>query len=344
MKKIWFVLALLTTSFLGGHAAAQVALKDNYPSEYTVKRGDTLWDISAMYLRDPWFWPEIWHVNPQVGNPHLIYPGDILKLVYIDGMPRLVVNRGDMKLTPQMRMSELGAAISAIPADIISPFLSRSRVVDQDLLDGAPYVLAGSDHRLVSGAGDKIYGRGIFEDGHDFYGIYRKGQVFRDPETKERLGVQALEIGTGVIKAREELKKEEEIATVALNYTNEEVRVGDRFLPLASEELPSVFNPQPPASEIDGLIIAVERGVAHIGRYDVVTINRGEREGMRVGDVLAVYRAGERVDDPYRLGHVKLPSERAGLMMVFKVFEKVSYGLILEAERALSVFDEVKNP
>ena len=344
MKKIWFVLTLLSSCFFNGPAAAQIELKDSYPSEYTVKRGDTLWDISEMYLQNPWLWPEIWHVNPQVDNPHLIYPGDILKLIYIDGKPRLVVNRGDMKLTPHMRLSPLGAAISAIPADIISPFLSRSRVVEKHTLKDAPYVLAGSDHRLVSGSGDKIYGRGVFESGQDFYGVYRKGQVFRDPETREQLGTQALEIGTGVVRAREKHKKGEEIITFGLNYTNQEVRVGDRFLALASEELPSLFHPKPPTIDINGLIIAVENGVTNIGRYDVVTINRGEREGLQIGDVLAVNRAGEAVNDPYRLGHVKLPSERAGLLMIFKVFEKVSYGLILDAERALSVLDEVTNP
>lgn len=345
MKRIWFALALLSTSLFSGLLAAQVGLKDDYPSQYTVKRGDTLWDISAMYLQEPWLWPEIWHVNPQVGNPHLIYPGDVLKMVYIGGKPRLVVNRGDVKLSPHMRVSPLGAAISAIPADIISPFLSRSRVVDKKTLKEAPYVVAGSDHRLVSGAGDKVYGRGIFAADNDFYGVYRKGQMYRDPKSKEKLGIQALEIGTGVVKAREaDGKKGSEIVTVALNYTNEEARVGDRFLPMSSEELPSVFNPKPPEVEVDALIIAVEGGVANIGRYDVVTINHGEREGMQIGDVLAVYQAGERVDDPYRFGSVELPSERAGLLMVFKVFEKVSYGLILETERPLSVFDEVVNP
>jgi len=345
MKRTWFVLALLFTSLFSSLLTAQVELKDGYPSEYTVKRGDTLWDISAMYLQEPWLWPEIWHVNPQVGNPHLIYPGDVLKMVYVDGKPRLVVNRGDITLSPHMRLSPLGAAISAIPADIISPFLSRSRVVDKETLEDAPYVLAGTDHRLVSGAGDKIYGRGMFAADNDFYGIYRKGQAYRDPETNERLGVQALEIGTGVIGAREtDGKKGSEIATLALNYTNEEVRVGDRFLAMSSEELPSIFHPQPPVNEVDAVIIAVEGGVANIGRYDVVTVNRGERDSLKIGDVLAVHRAGEKVDDPYRLGSVKLPRERAGLLMIFKVFEKVSYGLILETEQPLSVYDEVTSP
>lgn len=339
MNKIWFGLAMLITLAYSGLAVAQVDLRSDYPSQYTVKRGDTLWDISALYLKSPWLWPEIWQVNPQVDNPHLIYPGDILKLVYIDGKPRLVVNRGEMKLSPHMRTSPLGAAISAIPADVLSSFLSRSRVVDKTLLKEAPYVVAGSDHRLVSGTGDKVYGRGVFDENIGLYGIYRQGQQFRDPETRERLGIQAIEIGTATISALND-----DVATTHLNTTNEEVRVGDRYLPLATEELPSTFYPKPPETDIEGVIIAVESGVANVGRYDVVTINRGDREGLQVGDVLTINRAGEKVRDPFRRGGVQLPSEKSGLLMVFKVFDKVSYGLILEAERALSVFDEVASP
>ena len=339
MKKIWFGILVFLTLAYGPLASAQVDLRSDYPSSYTVKQGDTLWDISAMYLQSPWLWPEIWQVNPQVENPHLIYPGDILTLVYVDGRPRLVVNRGTMKLSPHMRTSPLGAAISAIPADVISSFLSRSRVLEREDFKIAPYVVAGSDHRLVSGAGDRIYGRGEFDPTIRFYGIYRQGQLFKDPVTKEKLGVQAIEIGTGKITA-----ENDEVATVALNYTNEEVRVGDRFFELENEEVPSTFYPKPPETDIEGFIIAVEAGVANIGRYDVVTINRGEREGLQIGDVLGINRAGEKVRDPVKRGSVKLPSERAGLMMVFKVFEKVSYGLILEAERPLSVMDEISNP
>ncbi|MBT8140481.1 MAG: LysM peptidoglycan-binding domain-containing protein [Gammaproteobacteria bacterium] len=339
MKKILPGLLVVLAALIAWPSQAQVQLRDNYPSSYTVKRGDTLWDISGMYLRDPWLWPEIWQVNPQINNPHLIYPGDLLTLVYVDGKPRLVLNRGTMKLSPNMRTSPLGSAISAIPADVLNGFLSRSRVLDKETLELAPYVVAGSDHRLVSGAGDRIYGRGDFDPATRFYGIYRPGQVFRDPVTREKLGMQAHEIGTGQIIA-----EDDQVATVVLNYSNEEVRNSDRFLPMANEEVPSTFYPKPPESDINGHIIAVEAGVANVGRFDVVTINRGEREGLQVGDVLGVDRAGELVKDPVKRGSVQLPSERAGLMMVFKVFEKVSYGLILEAERPLSVMDEVSNP
>ncbi|MGB5323976.1 MAG: LysM domain-containing protein [Pseudomonadales bacterium] len=339
MKKFLPGLLVVLAALIAWPLQAQPQLRDDYPGSYTVKRGDTLWDISAMYLRDPWLWPEIWQVNPQVSNPHLIYPGDVLTLVYVDGRPRLVLNRGTMKLSPNMRTSPLGSAISAIPADVLNSFLSRSRVVEKEALENAPYIVAGSDRRLVSGAGDTVYGRGPFDPDIRFYGIYREGQSFRDPVTKEKLGIQAIEIGTGQIRA-----EDDQVATVTLNYSNEEVRIGDRFLPIANEEVPSVFYPRPPESVIEGHIIAVEAGVANVGRYDVVTINRGAREGLQIGDVLGIDRAGERVRDPVKRGNVQLPSERAGLLMIFKVFDKVSYGLILEAEKPLSVMDEVSSP
>jgi hypothetical protein len=341
MKTFWLGLLLCLAVFQGQFAYAQLELRDDQPGTYTVVLGDTLWDISNKFLKTPWLWPEIWQANPQVANPHLIYPGDVLSLIYIDGKPRLVVNRGDVKLSPQMRTSPLGAAIPAIPLDAISAFLSRSRVVEKETLAEAPYVLAGASGRIISSAGDRIYARGDFSGNSRFYGIYRKGQTFKDPETREKLGIQAMEIGTGRIAAEDE---EEGVTTILLNSSNEEVRVGDRFLAFADEKVNSTFYPKAPDGDVDGLIIAVEGGVANIGRYDVVVINRGTREGLITGDVLAVNQAGKTIRDSVGKGRVKLPSERAGLLIVFKVFDKVSYGLILEADRPLSVFDEVGNP
>lgn len=341
MNKFWLGLVLLLTLTQGLLVNAQVQLRSDHPGTYAVKSGDTLWDISEMFLKTPWLWPEIWQANPQVANPHLIYPGDILSLIYLDGKPRLVVSRGDVKLTPQMRTSPLGAAIPAIPLDAINSFLSRSRVVDKLTLKEAPYVLAGASSRIISAAGDRVYARGAFSETSNFYGIYREGQTFVDPETKEKLGIQAREIGTGRIVAED---PEEGVTSILLNTSSEEVRVGDRFLSFADEEVNSTFYPKSPDTDVTGVIIAVEGGVANIGRYDVVAINRGIREGLATGDVLAINQTGKKVRDSIGKGSVQLPSERAGLLIVFKVFEKVSYGLILEAERPLSIYDEVLNP
>lgn len=335
--QLWLLLAFMSVA-----AIAQPQLRSDYPSTYTVKAGDTLWDISALYLESPWLWPEIWQVNPQINNPHLIYPGDRLALVYVDGKPRLVINRaGDIKLSPQMRVSALDSGIPAIPLEVISPFLSRSRVFERGALDLAPYIIAGPDSRILTSAGEKFYGRGNLQGEGRMYGIYRDGVRYKDPETKEELGQQALEIGTARILR---FPNDENVFTGQINTSEEEIRLSDRLLPFGDEDVAASFYPKAPAVEVDGVIIGVEGGVSSIGRYDVVTINRGSREGIEAGDVMSVLRAGGKVRDVVARETVTLPDERAGLMIVFKVFEKVSYGLILEASMPLSIFDKVGNP
>ena len=322
-------------------------LKDGHPQSYVVKKGDTLWDISGMFLSNPWQWPEIWHVNPQVDNPHLIYPGDVLNLVYIDGKPRLVVKRGkDIKLSPQVRISELDLAIPAIPLDAISPFLSESRVVSREELQGAPYVLAGMGGRIVSGAGDELYSRGPVSDDQKNFGIYRPGDAYKDPNTRELLGYQAFFIASAKVLdvQRDDEGKEPDIATLALNKTTEEVRRGDRLLPDEERRISANFYPDAPDQPVDGYIIAVEGGVSQIGSMDVVVLNKGARDGLDVGHVMAIYRVGERVRDTVTGDMVKVPDSRAGLLMVFRTFDKVSYGLVLKATKPLAVMDRVTNP
>ena len=334
---ILFVLVSLVSIAQAGDV---LSLKDGHPQTYVVKKGDTLWDISQMFLNDPWLWPEIWHVNPQIDNPHLIYPGDKLNLVYIDGSPKLVVKRGkDVKLTPQVRISELDLAIPAIALDAISPFMTDSRVVGSDTLNGAPYVLAGADGHIVSGAGDQLFARGAFSEDQKDYGIFRPGDAYIDPKTEELLGYQAFFVANGKV-----IDIEKDIATMGLNRTTEEVRRGDRLLPDEERNISSNFYPKAPDSDISGQIIAVEGGVSQIGSMDVVVLNKGDREGLAVGDVLAIYRVGESVRDSVTGDIVKVPDTRAGLLMVFRTFNKVSYGLVLKATRPLEVFDRVVNP
>ncbi len=350
MKKI--IIGIIAAAFLSINVWAQDALlKPGHPDEYTVKKGDTLWDISSTFLKSPWKWPEIWHANPQIDNPHLIYPGDLIHLVYIDGQARLTsertlkllpggagVNAND-KLSPQVRVIQNEQAISAIPLDRIDSFLSRSRIVDDEkTLTKAPYILAGPQKRIVAGAGDEAYARGKFEDLTNF-GVYRKGQAYFDPKTKEFLGLQAMGIGAVSIKS---LKGD--IATVDVIRANEEVRVGDNLLPSEDRSTSSVFYPSGPDSDISGTIIGVEGGVQQVGKYNVVMINRGDREGLKVGNVLAIYKKGEVVVDRVSGGKVSLPDERAGLLMVFRTFNKMSFALVLEADRPLTVGDSLQNP
>lgn len=336
-------LRLVVMALVCSSAWANVELKAGHPQQYYVKEGDTLWDISNLFLRDPWLWPEIWHINPQLENPHLIYPGDLLKLVYIDGKPALTVKRGEqsrtIKLSPTARITPLDTVIPAIPLDRIQSFLSESRVVSKQLLNDSAYVVAGNELHIIMGVGDRFYARGDWGVPQSAYGVYRQGEAYIDPDSNEVLGYDAKEIGMG-----KWIRAEEDIATLELVRSGEEVRVGDRLLATEQRRVESVFYPKSPKTQVDGKIISVMSGVRNVSQYDVVVINKGKRESMQVGHVLAIYRRGERVRDQYTDELLQLPSERAGILMVFRTFEKVSYGLVLQATSSMAVLDEVRNP
>ncbi|WP_397457649.1 LysM peptidoglycan-binding domain-containing protein [Pseudomonas asplenii] len=340
MRKTLLALLLAFT----GVAQAQVQLRDGYPQRYTVVRGDTLWDISGKFLREPWKWPEIWHANPQIANPDLIYPGDTLTLQFVDGQPRLVVergaSRGTIKLSPQVRRSPVADAIPSIPLEKINAFLLSNRIVDSvEAFKRAPYILAGSNERVLSGMGDRIYARGAFDPAHNVYGLFRQGKVYTDPQTKEFLGINADDIGTGELVATEG-----DVGTLTLRRTTEEVRLGDRLFVSEERPITSTFMPSAPQAPVNGVIIDVPRGVTQIGVMDVVTIDKGRRDGLAEGNVLAVFKTGETVRDRVTGQQVKIPDERSGLLMVFRTYEKLSYGLVLNATRSLAVQDKVRNP
>ncbi len=344
MKK--FILGIIAVTTLSAYIVAFAnsdgpVLRDDVPDTHTVVKGDTLWDISGKFLKNPWMWPEIWHVNAQIENPHLIYPGDVIRLVYFKGKPRLELDTSGRiyKMTPKARVLTAGEAIDTIPLDKINSFLSRSRVVTDDDLKIAPYVVSGGDEHLIVGAGDKAYVRGDLKEKYAVFGVYRRGELFVDPDTREKLGVQALDIGSGEV-----ISIDGEISTLKISRTTEEIRAGDRLLRQEQRSIDSTFYPSPPGGVIEGQILAVEGGLSQVGKYDVVVINRGQREGVTAGNVLAVYKRGNRIRDRVSNSSVTLPDERAGLMMIFRVFDKVSFGLVLEAERGISVKDKVKNP
>lgn len=337
------LLALLLVA-VGGIAQADVQLKANHPEQYTVVKGDTLWDISGRFLREPWKWPELWHANPQVENPHLIYPGDSLSLVYVDGQPRLMLNRGasrgTIKLSPTVRTTPMAEAIPTIPLEAINSFLLSNRIIDSaEQFEAAPYIVAGNAERVISGSGDRVYGRGVFEDNISVYGIFRQGKTYVDPDTQEFLGINADDVGSAEI-----LDMEGDIATMMLTRVTQEARIGDRLFASEERAINSTFMPSEPEEDINGLILDVPRGVTQIGQFDVVTLNKGARDGIKDGNVLAVYKTGETVRDRVTGENVKIPDERAGLLMVFRTYEKLSYGLVLQATRSLAVQDKIRNP
>ncbi|WP_052383995.1 LysM peptidoglycan-binding domain-containing protein [Litchfieldella xinjiangensis] len=338
-------LSLLVFPLGVGSASAQglgdSGLRDDAPDSYTVVRGDTLWDISGRFLRHPWQWPRIWGVNPQIDNPHLIYPGDSVYLYYENGQPRLGLERGqgEVRLSPDVRRVPRREAVPPLPLERVQHFLSDHRVVDESTLaTQLPYVLAGDDRRLVSGAGDRIYARGeLAAQGR--WGIYRPGEAYHDSVTGEFLGQEM----AGVGQARW-ISQEEDIALLEVVASRQEVRDGDVLLPLETFTLPVAFQPAPPTRFVDGRILAVPGGVRFIGRLHVVALDRGSRDGLGPGHVLRVEQRGELVTDPVTQEAVRLPGSPAGLVMVFRAYDKMSYALVMQASRSLSVGDRAHSP
>lgn len=333
------LISCLAGLFLSGIVAAEtVALNSNHPDRYTVVKGDTLWDIAEMFLRDPWRWPDIWHVNQQIANPHLIYPGDILVLTYVNGKPRITLQRGPLKLSPQVRSTPLDEAIPTVPIDAIKGFLSRPYVLDENQIDTAPYIVAFADEHIMGGAGQRMYVRSVNDASQKKFDIVRKGKEYRDAETDELLGHEALYIGSSL------LQKTGDPATLLLTSTEQETLAGDRLIPVTEDVALHNFQPKAPSQDIKGSIISVLNGVTQIGQYNVVVIDRGAANGLEVGDVLQINHRGETIRDsvtPDARDTVTLPDERAGIMMIFRTFDRVSFGLVMYATRAIHVLDRV---
>jgi len=332
-------------------AQGAVAINPNAPDNYVVKRGDTLWGIAKVFLRDPWYWPEIWQVNPQVQNPHLIYPGDTLRLVYIDGRPAIMLQRGDAaRVLPRIRSQPLEGAVTTIPYETVAAFMSKPSVLAKEQIQGAPYVLASRDMHVVMADGDTLYARGFsapVELGAH-YNVVRIGDALRDPDDNSILGYDGIFTGAGHVT------RAGDPATLIMTESARETEDGDKLF-AGGVDVPLDFIPSAPKSSTNGRIISVSNGVSVIGQYEVVVINRGAADGLVPGNVLAVFQAGELVPDTQskgflngmsRLGakKVRLPDERTGTFMVFKTFDHLSYGLIMEATNVIRVADRVENP
>ncbi|QKQ28117.1 LysM peptidoglycan-binding domain-containing protein [Candidatus Reidiella endopervernicosa] len=321
------------------NAADEVKLRADHPDRYVVVKGDTLWDISERFLMSPWLWPEVWQANPQIENPHLIYPGDVITLIYVQGKPKLVIERKipTVKLSPQIRAQRIEQPIPLIPIDTIRQFLNENRVVGKNEFDNAPYVVAHDELRLATASGDKIYARGITSADQN-YSILRLGDAYTDPDSKELLGYEAVHVGNA------KMLRSGDPATFKLSGTNREVQTGDHLLPILETPVLHNYLPHAPKTQIKGRIISIFDAVFQAGRDQVITINLGERDGMEIGHVLAIDRAGDEIVDSVKGGTVQLPDEQSGLLMVFRTFEKVSYALILESSRAIHILDSVRTP
>ena len=332
-----------------------MALAPNAPDSYTVKRGDTLWGIAKVFLKDPWYWPEIWQVNPQVQNPHLIYPGDTLHLVYVDGRPRIVLQPGlqrgnGARVEPRVRSQPLEAAITTIPYETVAAFMSKPSVLDKDQIASAPHVLGTRDNHIIMADDNTVYAVGFKEPAQlgTSYNFVRVGEALRDPEDNRILGYNGVYTGTGHVT------RIGDPATLIVTASNRETYPGDKLF-AGGVDVPLDFIPSVPKTPIKGSIIAVSDGVAVIGQYEVVVINRGVRDGLTPGNVLAVYSVQPDMYDNSKNGYVHptanmfakkvpVPEERTGTFMVFKTFERMSFGLIMEATDVIHVDDHVETP
>ncbi|MDM0106110.1 LysM peptidoglycan-binding domain-containing protein [Variovorax sp. J22R24] len=349
-------------------------LAPNAPDEYTVKPGDTLWAISRLYLRSPWRWPELWGMNiSEISNPHRIYPGQVLYLDKTGGRARLSTRRGSgapdgtIKLSPRTRYESLsGMALPTLNPSLIEPFLSEPIIIDEDTLRTAPHIVAGNDSRVLLARGDRAYALGdansqLIETAGPIqtFRVFRNATPLSDPATGELLGYEAAYLGRAQLKRSQsvegQLVEGKEVinvipATLDITAAREEMRAGDRLLPEPQRQLLS-YTPRAPEQVINGRIVSVYgNAVQYVAQNQVVVINKGTRDGIESGHVLAILKNGETVVDrasnPNYTGKqvVKLPNERIGLLMVFRPFEKASYALVLEISDAPKAGDLLVNP
>jgi LysM repeat protein len=345
-------IAAAGTQAPASNADAAAVVNPTAPKHYTVKRGDTLWGIASMFLRDPWLWPEVWIINPQVPNPHLIYPGDTLALAYgADGRPQVSLEQaGTVRLDPRLRSSALDSAIPTIPYAAIAAFLSRPTLLTAEQIRHAPYVLAFRNMHQVAGSGNEVYVRNLTADENARFSVIHVSDQLRDPDDGAVLGYVGIYTATALVQ------RPGNPAKALLIDPARETLQGDRLLTEGQQE-PANFVLRAPAGDVHGHILAVVNGTDLIGQYNVVAINRGSRHGLAPGTVLAVDAAGGTTLDLYSGGknigdstytsfarQVPLPDERAGTALVFKVFDRVSYALIVGASDAIHVGDVVRNP
>jgi hypothetical protein len=353
-------------------------LKSDAPDSYTVVKGDTLWGIAGRFLKEPWRWPEIWNMNKdRIKDPHWIYPGDVIRLDKSGEYPSLSLAGGGgaaeaeanvVKLDPRVRVEPLRVAIPSIPSSVIGPFLSQPLVVEPGALDTSPVIVANDEGRVIVGAGDTTYADPIPGDVVNWQ-VFRPGTALRDPDTGEILGLEAKYVGD--LRVRRFGRP----TTLEIVKAREEVTRGDRLMPAREVTLPS-YVPHAPDKPIKGSIMSVEGGVSEFGQFAIITINRGSRDGVEVGHVLASYRRGTPLAAPgastasQTVGPVNtwfnhwgwgppqgnaatappppeqltLPDERNGLIFVFRVFEKMSYAMVMRANRPIYVGDLVQTP
>jgi len=345
-----------------------VPLAPDAPQQYVVKKGDTLWDIAGVFLRDPWYWPEIWYVNPEIQNPHLIYPGDVLNLVYVDGKPRITVGTaGVVRLSPEVRTSPLDQAIRAIPYDMLMDFVGRPTLIDRSQIKRVPYIVGVRDNHIVGSTENEVYAADLKDpQAGERYTIVNIGDELIDPDNGDLLGYIGHWAGTGeVIQSTGavvpgsssifKMKREQPLTHLRVLDTGREIMQGDKVF-TAKVDFGDDFVPSAPGNpDILGQVIAVVDGVYVAGRYQVLAINRGKKHGLAPGNTLGVFYRGEIVRDRFDRGNawmnytanyrsVRLPDERSATLMLFQVYDRMSYGIVMESSQAIRRGDFIASP
>lgn len=364
---VWVLSLLLAISV--PVEADTVALNPNHPERYTVVKGDTLWDISSRFLKDPWQWAQVWTINPQIKNPHLIYPGDVIVFTYINGKPALTllpaeklappaaaegqapgapaaqalppppVPLGTVKLEPQVRAEPLKEAIPTISPEVIRPFLTQPLVVSRTQLEKAGYVTEGLDNRVALGDQSKFYARGLGKNPAHYYQVFRPSIPLKDPETGETLGYQATYLGDAELLAPGDPSK------LVVTRVKEEILPTDRLVAVPEHQPPlPYYYPHAPKEKVHGSIIWASDAVNQFGPMTVVAISLGANKGMEAGDVLRIMHHTGKHLDPVTQRYYEIPDEQEGLLMVFRVFDKVSYALVMSASRSVRLYDTVRTP
>ena len=349
--------------------AADIQIKPNHPNQYTVVKHDTLWGISGKFLQHPWQWPQLWSQNAQIKNPNLIYPGDTIYFSMVNGKPQLSLTRNpqqaqlattcilkeedfkngrkdfaltkDGKLKPCIRESDIEKPIKLIPYHQIAKYLSSPKIVGENELNKTPYVVDIANEHVVAGAGNKVYVRALYSAPNSEYMIYRAGDTFIDADTNEILGYEARYI------AQASLQQAGDPATLMITESDSEIRIGDRAMPKIDDEISLNYFARPPETPIRGSIISVLGGVSQIGIDNVVVIDKGSMDGLLPGHELDIYENSGVTRDPYSAAKnatVRLPDELAGMLMVFRTFDRVSYALVMEATGPLHILDRVQTP
>jgi len=346
-----FASALLMLPTLSQGQSAIPRLAEDAPDIYVVERGDTLWDISALFLDEPWRWPELWRVNPDIRDPDLIYPGDKLYLRWEDGQPGVYLSAATpysgssdvVKLSPKVRTAPIATAIDALPREAIDPFIARHRFVTDFDLEEMPRIISGYSGRLISGMGDRVYAIGAFSGDELQFDVVRPAREILHPETGAVLGTLLSSVGRVVLSKRG--MSDDEASQFDVLASREELRPGDVLLPVEDRQLVAQFVPTVPTSNLDpGFMLSLESGTTQIGALDVVATTFGEVDDVAVGTLLSIAKVSDPVQDKVSGKWYTLPSENAGILMLFAVYDRASFGLVLNANQPLSVADRLVNP